>query len=630
MTKNDFVWKIGGEAGFGIMSSGAIFSKAMMRHGLWVADFVEYPSLIRGGHNTYIVRAAKEELFSPNQQVDVLVALNKETIVLHEHELSPGGAIIFDGEALKDPPFTRKDIVHISVPLLRLAKENRGEPVMMNGVSIGASLALLGGEFQQLVDIFGEIFGKKGQEVVDLNVTISKAGYDYVKENFHETFICAVEKQEAPKRILISGSEALALGAIKAGCKFIAAYPMTPINNLFAYMSAHDEEVGLIYKQPEDEIAAINMAIGASFAGARAMTATSGGGLALMTESLGLAGMTETPLVVVNGMRPGPATGLPTWTGQADLRFVMHAGQDEFPRFIVAPGDMHEAFELAFEAFNLAEKYQTVVILLTDKQLNEGHWSVLPFKTEGLKIDRGKLMSDEAAIEMAENYMRYRFTTDGISPRKIPGQPGKPFLGASDEHEENSLFNEEAENRFKMMHKRMKKLETARADIPEPKIYGPDEASITIVGFGSTKSAVLEALKIINANGPVANYLHYTHLWPLPVKTLQDLAKKKQKFISFEGNYNGQFTGLLFEHSGVTIPRAVLKYDGRQFFPEEIAEQIEAYKDATVDPSFVDYVYIGGDDQADNMAYGHQAKPKSANIHAQSVELSNAEQVKEE
>ncbi len=626
MVVNDFVWKIGGEAGFGIMSSGTIFAKACMRHGLSVCDFVEYPSLIRGGHNTYIVRANADEIFAPNLQVDMLVALNKETITLHERELTPGGAVIYDNEQIKEPGFMRTDLVQIPVPLLRLAKENGGEPVMMNGVSIGASLALLGAEFSYLEDIFSEIFGRKGQEVVTLNVKVAKAGYDFVKQNLPKDFGWKVERKENKKRMLISGSEAVALGAIKAGCRFLSAYPMTPINNIMAYLATHDEEIGLIYKQPEDEIAGINMALGASFAGVRAMTATSGGGLSLMVETLGLAAMTETPLVVINGMRPGPATGLPTWTGQADIRFVLHAAQDEFPRFVLAPGDFTEAFYLTHEAFNLADKYQTVAIVLTDKNLNESHRSETPFDTAKLTIDRGKLLSDAAADEMGDKYLRYRFTADGISPRKIPGQGGKPFLGASDEHEENSLFNEEAENRFKMMDKRMKKLTTAMVDIPEPVLYGPKDAKVTVVGFGSTKMAVLEALRLLNKNTPQANYLHYSYLWPLQVTMLQKLKESGQKMILFEGNYNGQFAGLLYEHSGVSIPRIVVKFDGRQFFPEEIIEQITAFMEVKSHDEAVELIPIGGIDAVSPLVPTSQSKPEAKNIHAQSNDIAEKEQ----
>lgn len=621
MQINNLVWKIGGEAGFGIMSSGTIFAKACMRQGLNIADFVEYPSLIRGGHNTYIVRASEDEIFAPNQEVDLLVALNKETIALHECELTAKGGIVYDNETVKEPGFTRDDLVRFPVPILRLAKENGGEPVMMNGVAIGVSLAILGADFHYLSDIFDEIFGRKGKEVVELNVKVAKAGYDYAKEHFKEEFGWQIRKVEVKeKHMLLSGTEAVSMGAFKAGCKFFAAYPMTPITNIIAYMAAHDEAFGFIYKQPEDEIAAVNMALGASFAGVRSMTATSGGGFALMSETVGLAGMTETPLVIINGMRPGPATGMPTWTGQADLRFVLHAPQDEIPRFILAPGDPKEAFELAFHAFNLADKYQAPVILLTDKNLNESHWSVPLFDTKGMRVERGKLLSDEAALEIGDDYMRYRFTADGVSPRKHPGQPGRPFLGASDEHQENSLFNEEAANRVKMMNKRMKKMQTALVDIPQPILYGPKEASMTIIAFGSTKGAIRDALKTINAEVPVANYLHYSYIWPLQTEALETIAKKGNRLILFEGNYSGQFAGLLYEHSGISVPRVVLKYDGRQFFPEEIVEQVRVYEQTSPSDADVELVTLGGEDTHSWVDITHAAQPKAANVHTQSLE----------
>lgn len=618
MITNNLTWKIGGEAGFGIMSSGMIFGKSLMRHGLSICDYVEYPSLIRGGHNLYIVRASAEEIFSPVTELNLLVALNIETITLHEHELSPGGGVIYDNETVKEPGFTRSDIAIFGVPLMRLARENNGEPVMMNGIAVGASLALLQADFAVLTDIFTEMFGRKGQEVVDLNVKIAKAGYDYITEHYRQEFGWQVTKIEsAPKRMLISGSEAVGMGALKSGLKFFTAYPMTPINSLLAYLAGLAEKYSIIYKQPEDEISGVNMAMGASFAGVRSMTATSGGGFALMVETIGAAAMTETPLVVINGMRPGPATGLPTWTGQADIRFVLHAAQDEFPRVILAPGDPQEAFYLTHEAFNLAERYQIPVIIQVDKNLMESHWSQLPYDTAGLKIDRGKLLSDEAAAEIGDDYKRYRLTVDGVSPRKIPGQPGKPFLAGTDEHSEDSLFNEEAEMRVKMMNKRMKKLQHILTETKEPHMYGPPDAGLTIVGFGTTKLAVLEALKTLNSKGAVTNYLHYTTLWPLHVTKLQELAQKGQKLLAFEGNYSGQFSGLLFEHSGVSIPRIMVKYDGRQFFPEEVIEHTQKFLQATIDSQSVELIAIGGESHNKGINIAHAGSDPRAEAATQ-------------
>jgi 2-oxoglutarate ferredoxin oxidoreductase subunit alpha len=373
----------------------------------------------------------------------------------------------------------------------------------------------------------------------------------------------------------LSGNEAICLGAIKAGCKFFAAYPMTPINSIISFFAAKAEELEMIYFQPEDEICGINAAIGASFAGVRSMVATSGGGFSLMVESYGLAGMTETPLVIIEGQRPGPSTGLPTWTSQGDLRFVLHASQDDFPRIVLAPGDQEECFWLTIEAFNLADKYQTPVVILTDKYLAESYKSVDYFDESNIKIDRGLIMSLQ---QQKKEYQRYKITDSGISPRPFVGREALTFIANSDEHNEFGFSDEDAEIRKKMMEKRMRKLITCQNEIPDPKIYGDLKSKILLISWGSSKGPVLEAQKILKENNISTKFLHLNFINPLPINFLNNFfasLNKEDKVLIIEQNIAGQLAGLIREKTGFFIDNHLLKYDGRPFFPEEIVKKVK-------------------------------------------------------
>ena len=465
---SDLQWLIGGEAGYGIMTVGLMMSKIFTRLGFSVFDYVEYPSLIRGGHNAYYVRGSDTQIYAQKKTVDILVALNRETIDKHLHELTPTAAILYDPNIVKvDPSEFDTQKILIAVPFLELTKQVGADRLMVNTVAIGASLALFYPDFSILEKILQDIFGKKGEKVITENLNTSKAGFDYVNTNYKGKFSIIATKQEQ-KNLLLGGGEAVALGAIRAGLKFAAIYPMTPINSIMVTLTAHALAHDIVTKEPEDEIAGINMAIGASFAGARSMVATSGGGFSLMVESLGLAAQSETPLVIVEGMRPGPATGMPTWTDQGDLQFVLHAAQGDFPRVVIAPGDMLEAFSYIMQALNLAEMYQLQVIVLVDKYLMEGHATVDASEIKKIaaafEIKRGKMLTDQQAAAETD-YKRYALVADGISPRSIPGQQGGIALSGSDEHDEKGLYNEEAHMRIAMMDKRFKKLDAAKPEI---------------------------------------------------------------------------------------------------------------------------------------------------------------------
>ena len=577
MKDNCLSWKIGGEAGYGIMTTGLIFAKVCSRAGLRVFDHIEYPSLIRGGHNTYQVRAEVEEVFSHVKHVDLLVALNEETIDKHKEELAPGGGIIYDGDVipLGKEDLRREDIKLYHIPLLRLAEESGGRRIMINSVALGASVALIGFDFEMISDVIRDVYRGKAKETIEFNIKAAKLGYDYVKsKEMEKDFRRKLPKVAGKRRMLLTGNEAVGLGAIKAGCKFYAAYPMTPSSSILHFMASQERNFSLVVKHTEDEIAAINMAIGAGFAGARAMTATSGGGFSLMSEALGLAAMTETPIVVVVCQRPGPSTGLPTRTEQGDLKFVLHASQGDFPRFVIAPGDIEECFYKTIEAFNLADRYQCPVILILDKYLSESHKTAEEFDVSGIKIERGLLLSNEE-LERIEEFKRYEFTETGISPRTIPGQRGGIFTATGNEHDETGYLSEDKTVRTKMMDKRFRKFEQAEKEIPEPKLFGPKNAEVTIIAWGSTKGPVKEAMRLLDRDGVKANFLQILYISPFPTNTVSKIIETSKKTVIVENNKTAQLASLIKEKTGKEIEHKILKYDGRQFFPTEIYQRVK-------------------------------------------------------
>ncbi|MBP6859933.1 MAG: 2-oxoacid:acceptor oxidoreductase subunit alpha [Candidatus Magasanikbacteria bacterium] len=561
-----FTIKVGGEAGYGIMSTGLTFSKIATRSGYSIFSYAEYPSIIRGGHNMVQLTVAEKAVAASYQTTDLLVALNQETIDFHFKELVAGSVLIYDGEKSVLPKLA-KGVYALAIPLNTISKDIAHTYLLRNTVALGASVAVLGGSIKILQDLLNEEFAHKSPEIKNNNLRVAQAGYDYVKEKYADTIknILTVKKK-ASKQMVITGDEAIALGAVAAGLQFAAIYPMTPISNILHVLAALQEKYNFIYKQPEDEISAINMAIGASFAGARSMTASAGGGFCLMSEGYGLAAMTETPLVIIEGMRGGPATGLPTWTEQGDLRFVLHAHQGEFPRIVLAAGDAEEAFHLTMQAFNLADKYQTPVILMVDKQVCESGFSVPAFEYNKYRIAQGKII-----IKKQANYKRYALSADGVSVRSIPGV-GNHIVANSDEHNELGYSNEAAQNRLDQMNKRMQKLQTcARKDMPKPILYGPKNADLTIVSWGSNKGAILEALDQFKN----VNFLHITWISPFPTKEVADVLHKANRILSIECNSTGQMTGLIKEQTGIGIKDKLLKYDGRPFYPEEIIAKIK-------------------------------------------------------
>lgn len=558
--------KIGGQAGEGIKTTGLILSKCFSRLGFSIFGYDEYPSLIRGGHNTYQLYAAHEATHSQRRQVNILIALNKETIDLHQEELSADSLVLYDPNKVKIDQF--KSGKPVAIPCAQVAKEAGGSEIMANMVSLGAVLHLCHLPLSSLGEIITEVFADKGQAVVDSNQKAAQAGADYIEKNYPDLGLKLALPEKKPQ-IVVLGNEAIGTGAIASGLKYFAAYPMTPTSTILHFLAEHALEFNLVVNHVENEIAAINTAIGASSAGLRCMVSTSGGGFSLMVEGLGMTGIAEVPLVVVLGTRPGPATGMPTWSGQGDLRFAIHASQDEFPRVVLTPGDPFEAYDLTLKAFGLAEKFQLPVVILVDKVVCESHKSGAPFSAIANNNRLGFVSQIEAG------YQRYALTTDGVSPRPFIGQSGGASVVANSyEHGPDSLVTEDASDRQAMQEKRLKKLTTLKSDLWPLPLYGQAKAKKVLVGFGSTLGPALEVLKEL----PEFSYLHFNYVWPFPTEQVRAMLEKAEELVCIEGNALGQLQGTIYEQTGIEIKKSFHKYDGRPFYPEEIVAFVRKQK----------------------------------------------------
>lgn len=568
-------WKIGGEAGFGIMSAGTMLVKAFSRRGYHTIASNEYPSLIRGGHNVITVGIGTEEFFSLHKTLDILIALNKETIELHKDELHDGSYVVFDP---KDGTPVATDfsakVQLISLPLSELVKSLNATVVMRNTVALGATMALLGADFAWLTDVIKAQFEKKGTAVVDENVNVAKAGFEAIQKTYTGLSDYHLDNpKQNVQHYVMNASEAVGLGALDGGMKFAAIYPMTPINALIGLFADHEKDLGITYIQPEDEIAGINMAIGASIAGVRSMVATSGGGYSLMVEGISLSGISEVPLVVDLGMRPGPATGMPTWTEQGELLFAVFSGHGEFPKIVLAPGDAAECYQASKQAFDLSQDYQIPVIVLTDKYLNENQWCVPSsvFVNPASPHD-GKRVNPK---NMPADFQRYDVgPTDGVSPRSFPGTEKGIYLASSYEHDGKGLTTEDPIVRNQMVDKRARKVTSIIQNAPLPTVYGDADSQITFVAFGSTKGPILEAMKVLKAKGVTSKLIHFTWVYPLDGLKIKEMLGKEKRLVDVEMNGTGQLAKLLKEEAGVEIAEKLLKYDGRQWFPEEIVEKV--------------------------------------------------------
>ena len=570
--------RIGGQAGDGIASIGESISRSFSRMGLHVFGLNAYQSVIRGGHVWFAVRAAERPLHCQGDRADILYALDRQTVDVHAPILREHGTIIYDPEKFAlAPADVPAGLQLMAVPTLEIARKYTSQSVLQNAAGMGATAFLAGIPLAVVQNVLSDSFGKKAGEIVQWNVGASADGYKFAEQKGF-THPRALSTKGAPK-LLMTGNQGIALGAAAAGCKFLVQYPMTPATSIMHWLAAHSHALGIVVKQSEDELASINMAVGASYSGVRAMTASSGGGFALMTEGLGMAGMTEVPVVVIDAARAGPSTGLPTKTEQGDLNLVMGAGQGEFPRAVLAPSDPVEAYRLTIAAFDLAERYQTPVIELTDFHLAEA--------MEGLdrsEFDFNVPIPSLYTVEPnGHEYRRYEDTESGVSPRALPGQPGLNHITLSDEHDEwggdisdiRVGLPASVSIREKMMEKRMRKLKGLAKDAPPPFIEGPADAPLTFVAWGSTVGAVRDAMEILEEKGTATNLLRFPTLYPLEPDRVRGLFARTRKTLLVEGNYSGQFAKLLRAEMGIELPHQFLKYDGEPFYPHQILERAE-------------------------------------------------------
>jgi len=580
-----FTIKIAGAAGQGIKSSGLIIAKAAKRAGFFTFGYTEYPSLIRGGHNVFQIEISNQPIGSITKDTDVLLALNRESVELHINEFDKdSGVMVLDTTTALTPEqealIDKYKVKVFQLPLLDLATEAGGSALMKNTVTLGAIWKTLDLPVEILQEVVAEVFDKS-EEIIEANKNAILAGFNAINEKF-TTF--SKKFPENPtgeeEKLVISGNEALSLGAIAANVGIYASYPMTPASSILTTLSEWAKDSGMIVKQAEDEITASNMCIGANYAGGRALCATSGGGLDLMSETISLAGITETPFVVVLAQRHGAATGAPTWTGQSDLNMAINTSHGEFPRVVMSCSEADDAFYLIGEAFNIAEKFQIPVLFLTEKYIAESTYTTNSFDIEKVKIDRGELIATE---NLTGQELRYKVTESGISPRWFPGQFGNTqeskinstFVANSDEHTEKGYSTDDDAIIKKQVEKRMRKYGAIKDYLPEPKLEGDENPDIIFVTFGSNKKILEDAARILREQGKKIAVLNFTYLWPLKTKTLENLKGQEEKIFVVEQNFGGQLAKLIKSQTGINFTNRIQRYDSKPFYLEDILEAVK-------------------------------------------------------
>ncbi len=553
-----------GQAGQGIKTVEGLLQLLFHRAGLHVFTTKEYMSRIRGGMNSTTVRVSSRPVRALRAGLDVALILDRGGADHLGERISPETVVAGEEDDLT--PEEKGRGVFLAVPWRAIAKELGGS-FYLNTAAAGVLAGLLAADREAMASAVAEKFSAKGEEVAGKNREAFGRGFDagerFRKDRDLELSLPSPAGEAG--KVIFNGAEAVALGALAGGCNFLSFYPMSPATGVGVFIAGQAGELGVEVEQAEDEIAAANMALGAWYAGGRGLVTTSGGGFALMVESLSLAGVTETPLVIHLGQRPGPGTGLPTRTEQGDLLFTLFAGHGDFPRIILAPGSVEEAFYLTREAFNLADRFQVPVIVLTDQYLLDSYRDLAPFDLSGFEVEN-------SFVETGPDYRRYALTEDGISPRGIPGRGEGLVRADSDEHDEYGRITEDAAVRAAMVEKRFRKLAEIEKEVPEPEYSGPENCRTLIIGWGSTREAVREALE--EAGLESAGHLHFSRLFPLP-PGLKDRLEKAERLVAVENNATGQFADLIELRTGVKIERRILKADGGPFTVEELAESLK-------------------------------------------------------
>lgn len=548
---------LSGEAGQGIQTVEGALTRVLKSSGLNVFATKEYMSRVRGGNNTTEIRVSSERVRAFSERIDILIPLGKNAIGRVKNRIRNDTLIVGERELIEEAPGEK-----VEVPFLELSKRI-GNKLFANSMAIGFLSGILGAESSALEEQIRSQFKGKGEDIIGGNVTAALEGYRRGLELSGKLKISLKKSNSVKAETLLSGGEAVGLGAIAGGCNFVSSYPMSPSTPVLTFLAQHKRSFGIIVEQAEDEISAMNMILGAWYAGGRGMVTTSGGGFALMEEALSLAGMIESPAVIHLAQRPGPATGLPTRTEQGDLNLVLYAGHGEFPRAILAPGNIEEAFYLTQRAFNLADRYQVPVFILTDQYLIDSLYNLPPFDLSEIKIEKH-------IVKTTRDYVRYRITDDGISPRGIPGYGEGLVKVDSDEHDEYGHITEDFEVRKRMVEKRLKKGEALKRDILKPKLIGDEDYQVLLLAWGSTLEIIREAIS--DTKGIAL--LHFSQVWPIDESSTEYLRRAK-KVIAIEGNATGQFADLLWKITGFRIKDRILKYNGLQFSVEEVKRELE-------------------------------------------------------
>ena len=553
---------IGGEAGQGLDTMGQLLSKGLIRSGYEILVTQNYMSRIRGGHNTFSIRTGTRPLLGPSEEIHILAAFTRESIALHQEELASSHQILTSQELAPED----QDAV-LAVPFQDLT-DNK---LLHNVAALGCLTGLLGLDPLVVSDLVQSVFGKKDQETARKNLEAFQNGVDWIKSHAGSGFGLDRAAEPEQSRLMLAASEAVALGAMAAGVNFCSFYPMTPSTGVALNLAAHDEELGCVVEQAEDELSAINMAIGASFSGARPIVPTSGGGFALMGEGISLAGMTETPVTIVLAQRPGPATGLPTRTEQSDLDLALYSGHGEFPRVVMAPGTPEECFHLTRKAVGLAETYQTPAIVITDQFLADSYRPVDPFDLDSLDPIPGPDTSS-----LPEDYVRFAVTDSGISPRAIPGCGPALVVADSDEHTPDGHITEDGRVRTEMVDKRRRKEQGLSQEVVPPTVTGPEAPDVLLLCWGSSKGAVQEAAALLDNSGTSVGTIHFSQVWPLdPDQFLQRL-RSAGRVLSVEVNASAQFAGLIRKTTGFGVAASILRYDGRPLTAGFIASRLKS------------------------------------------------------
>jgi 2-oxoglutarate/2-oxoacid ferredoxin oxidoreductase subunit alpha len=564
-------WKVGGQQGEGIESTGEVFSIALNRLGYYLYGYRHFSSRIKGGHTNNKIRVSTTQVRAISDDLDILVAFDQETIDVNFHELRNGGIVLADSK-FKPTISDETNVTLYSVPFTEIATE-LGTSLMKNMVAIGATSAILDIDPNGYHEVVNDTYGRKGEKIVEKNMQAIKKGAEYLKNELgFDRQDMYLEKADGQKRMFMIGNDAIALGALAGGSRFMAAYPITPASEIMEYLIDKLPKFGGAVIQTEDEIAACTMAIGANYAGARTFTASAGPGLSLMMEAIGLSGITEQPLVIIDTQRGGPSTGLPTKQEQSDLMAMIYGTHGEIPKVVMAPSTVQEAFYDTIEAFNIAEEYQCPVILLTDLQLSLGKQTVEPLDYSNIEIRRGKLQTEELPeIENKGYFKRFEVTKDGVSPRVIPGTKNGIHHVTGVEHDETGKPSEAAGNRIDQMDKRLRKLNSIQFKNPVHKNIQHENPDVLLVGFISTRGTIEEAMVRLEADGLKVNHAQIRLIHPFPTEEMLPLVEAAEKVIVVENNATGQLASLLKMNVGhANKISSLLKYDGNPFLPHEI------------------------------------------------------------